>query len=358
MVGGAGKSAAASSAKSGSGSAPKSKGKKSGAKTTSSSNSKKKKAGGSSKKSSAAAKSKAASKGKGVKRKTPGGGGSKRSPSSKLRSPIGSLSNGAPPIGEPGHVDPENVYQYAGEAYPGSMKLNFNKLPASTLRKYAWHHTLGFGRVCHDDSDLAAACANHFKKAGIRSEHDIMLQFARCIRGPDYVFEKEDSSSPAKKKKKRKSASAAAAAAANIIPTGKLAAAHIEDDWLLTKVLSYVKRRRVYKVEDVDADEDGDNLQYEVHYKNICALPYGKENPDDAMSAQTKVIALYPGTSAFYPAEIVRRHDRGSGRIEYSVRFDDDEKDAKGKIKVKRVKRKNICRPDEIFATNPKAKKT
>ena len=65
---------------------------------------------------------------------------------------------------------------------------------------------------------------------------------------------KEMAEAPGKKKRKM---------VGEPIPLGKFAAAHIDEDWILTKVIAYVKRRRVYKVEDVDEDEDGKQLQYE-----------------------------------------------------------------------------------------------
>ena len=48
-------------------------------------------------------------------------------------------------------------------------------------------------------------------------------------------------------------------------------------------------------------------------------------------------MALYPGTSSFYPGTVAKRVDRAKGNHEYHLQFDDDEQDASGAVIVKRV---------------------
>ena len=110
-----------------------------------------------------------------------------------------------------------------------------------------------------------------------------------------------------------------------VLESGTRAAALIKDDWVLTNVVKYNKRKKTYDLED--ADEEAEQRQIsDVKREYVLGLPSeGDIEDQDVLADGTRVLAMYPGTTSFYPAEIVRM---AKTKVRaYFVYFDDDEDD-------------------------------
>eukprot|EP00301_Raphidiophrys_heterophryoidea_P025275 c8444_g1_i1.p1 GENE.c8444_g1_i1~~c8444_g1_i1.p1 ORF type:complete len:248 (+),score=54.56 c8444_g1_i1:43-744(+) len=106
------------------------------------------------------------------------------------------------------------------------------------------------------------------------------------------------------------------------IPLGEKVACLHEDNWILCTIKSYNAKKNEYKVED--ADEEA-NRMFIVGSHEILAL----NTPD--LPKGTRVLALYPGTTCFYPAEVVAFTKRGSKPNTYRLQFEDDFEDGREK---------------------------
>ena len=82
----------------------------------------------------------------------------------------------------------------------------------------------------------------------------------------------------------------------------------------------------MFEVEDADdgAGDDDTNGQrfYESAVENVIRLD-GAEH-----KMRSRVLAMFPKTTSFYPGKIVTRKKRGpNGETQYGVKFEDDEDD-------------------------------
>eukprot|EP01006_Ploeotia_vitrea_P012465 TRINITY_DN33009_c0_g1_i1.p1 TRINITY_DN33009_c0_g1~~TRINITY_DN33009_c0_g1_i1.p1 ORF type:complete len:252 (+),score=35.08 TRINITY_DN33009_c0_g1_i1:51-806(+) len=110
--------------------------------------------------------------------------------------------------------------------------------------------------------------------------------------------------------------------------------------WILCTVVRHLSERDKYLVEDVDVGSDpttdGDTAKtkvpkiYTLSPKNVVRLP----TPEDpkCYSVSTKVLAIFPNTTAFYPATIVKSFSPESSQKhwQYILEFDGDEREADG----------------------------
>lgn len=244
-------------------------------------------------------------------------------------------------------------------SYPRHMRVDFNKLRANTLKRYAWHYNLPQQHSNGETTDdLASACAKHFAMQlqvdelkvlsdfvnycnnirGTTSQPEVGLGLssntpgafnAKSVNGTDYHSFADGGAREDMETKRRK---------IHPLPNGRKVAAKINNEWMLTRILKFSKRKKSYKVEDADEMTD-DPFVYDVHQDLIICLP----DPSDGSPAPQflrgdRVLALFPGTSTFYAATVAKRFDKPKGRIqEYGLRFDDDEKDATGEVRMNRI---------------------
>jgi len=124
---------------------------------------------------------------------------------------------------------------------------------------------------------------------------------------------------------------------------GRLVAAQIakvkrQQQWILARVVRYLRDKKKYEVEDEDP---GDDLEHPVrkHYTvglaHILALPKGDAN-DPEYPKDTMVFAVFPNTTTFYTAIVAATPSKKKKNGEYMLRFADDE-DEQGHTPTRKV---------------------
>ncbi|KAF9130871.1 SAGA HAT/Core module component [Mortierella sp. GBA39] len=116
-----------------------------------------------------------------------------------------------------------------------------------------------------------------------------------------------------------------------IIPVGHQVAARTPKDknkveeWILARVLSYSSEKK-YVVEDDEADDYGKKMTYTLSARSVIMIMDDQEAVPEFPIGHT-VLALYPSTTCFYKAIVVRPPSKDSGHSTplYSIKFDDDE---------------------------------
>ena len=96
------------------------------------------------------------------------------------------------------------------------------------------------------------------------------------------------------------------------------------DLWVLTSVISYNGVTEVVEVQDED---DVGKRRYHLPRSDVVLCPRKKEALGKHYPKQGLVFALYPGTTSFYPAQVVDNSIRVEGEHRCRVYFDDDEDD-------------------------------
>ncbi|EFA77732.1 DUF1325 family protein [Heterostelium album PN500] len=135
----------------------------------------------------------------------------------------------------------------------------------------------------------------------------------------------ESTSTPKADKNTNTSAAATAAgeSSAQIPPGTQVAAKEKSNNWILAKVGSYNSKTQKYEVIDEDEDE---SKKFHVSIKDIIQLPSANSLPP-TFAANTKVLAMFPDTTTFYPAVVVSSQKVKNKTSFYTLHFDDDQGD-------------------------------
>lgn len=121
-----------------------------------------------------------------------------------------------------------------------------------------------------------------------------------------------------------------------IIPQGSAVVAKINGMLILARIVSFVKSRRIYKVEDAD-DTTTTCTLYDLPENEVIPLPLQNEeiksiSTYNGIDKGKKVLAMFPGTTSFYAATVSLRYCNKEGNlIGYSLIFEEDEDD-KGRL--------------------------
>ncbi|KAG0379928.1 SAGA HAT/Core module component [Mortierella sp. AD032] len=123
-----------------------------------------------------------------------------------------------------------------------------------------------------------------------------------------------------------------AADSTGIIPVGHQVAARTPKDknkveeWILARVLSYSSEKNKYVVEDDEADDYGKKMTYSLSARSVIMIMDDQEAVPEFPAGHT-VLALYPSTTCFYKAIVVRPPSKDTGHSSpvYTIKFDDDE---------------------------------
>ena len=105
------------------------------------------------------------------------------------------------------------------------------------------------------------------------------------------------------------------------VPAGDLVAARNpaaesdSPDWILAEVSQYFPDRDEYEVEDVaDDDEGAGNAPNKFVLPSSSVIPLPKLLPDAQRRVElpvgSKVLAMYPGTTCFYEAQVIQPPSR------------------------------------------------
>ena len=248
-----------------------------------------------------------------------------------------------------------------------------SNLNPTTLRKLAWYF--------HIDSSQVD---EYFENLPVQDEGEVIVHFSKYTRSlagedpeapPDDALEerrfkqmrdppvmmsgvngekpnagKSLGNSTGNSSKRRKASSSTAMTAAPsmqfpIVEEGRKAAARWEDEWIMMTVLKYNKRSKVYILEDAD-DQAERKEEHEVPKDMVIPLASPEYSPP-LFPAGSRVLAVFPGTTSFYPAVVIKSIKRapsstsklnGKALYDYSLQFDDDEEDEDGDVVVKKVK--------------------
>mmetsp|Transcript_14215 Transcript_14215/g.25467 ORF Transcript_14215/g.25467 Transcript_14215/m.25467 type:complete len:239 (+) Transcript_14215:650-1366(+) len=225
-------------------------------------------------------------------------------------------------------------------SYPRELRVDFSKLRTDTLKRYAWFFKLESNRNARPE--LASTCAKHFMSNLEVNENHVLSNFENYIVNPNAAKTAPGTSNganggPSNKRPldpsgdhseepgpKRKKA---------VIAEGRLVAARVNDNYILARVIKYLKRKRTYRVEDAD-EMTRERLTYELPQDYVLALPTEEEvAARRSFPKGARVLARFPKTSTFYPATVVKRADKQR----YSLRFDDDEKGPDGSVRIMKV---------------------
>lgn len=175
---------------------------------------------------------------------------------------------------------------------------------------------------------LIALAADKYPKDVVRAASQFLAVLAYCDkRDPlDPAFLSDDtgsSSTPDRKrsaaelrasrppKKARRAASATSPIAAKT-QVACLTEPNGYPEWVLGRVARYAGESKKYEVIDEDADGD----VYRVSRKNIRVIPKKAHN----FEPKQRVLAVYPLTTVFYPASLVRKAGKN-----WLVEFDDED---------------------------------
>ena len=98
-----------------------------------------------------------------------------------------------------------------------------------------------------------------------------------------------------------------------------------EYTWILGYILQEVANRR-YEIQDVEPDEKGMNVTHWCPRRFVIKIDVDPPRP--IYTPGTAVIALYPETTVFYPAVVVKSPTEAEvlkGNAQYTLMFDGDE---------------------------------
>jgi len=153
---------------------------------------------------------------------------------------------------------------------------------------------------------------------------------------------------PASKKRKTNQAATAASAPAttqySIVEEGRRVAAKLEDEWIMMTVIKFNKRTKVYTLEDADDQADKtDSLEVPRDFVIPLASP---EYSPPMFPVGSRVLAVFPGTTSFYPAVVAKVTKRPLSTAkqqtmkpiyDYVLQFDDDDEEG-GEAVPRKVK--------------------
>jgi hypothetical protein len=123
-----------------------------------------------------------------------------------------------------------------------------------------------------------------------------------------------------------------------VMKKGDLVAARItkpkdpNQEWILATITKHANKTK-YEVEDVEEEETLNNKgaftrkKYTLSVDAIIPLPKSLPDPTKRLEFATsrKVLALYPGTTCFYEAEVIAPPSKRRKDNDYLVQFVDDE---------------------------------
>ena len=128
-----------------------------------------------------------------------------------------------------------------------------------------------------------------------------------------------------------------------IIEAGRRVAGRTpKGEWMLMTVLAFNRRSKTYRLEDAD-EEDEQKQAFNLPARDVIPLPTKDNASQAAFPPGTRVLAVWPDTTAFYPAQVLRVHRRPANKFgrpqlpDYVLHFDEDE-EANGEPAQKRVK--------------------
>lgn len=93
-------------------------------------------------------------------------------------------------------------------------------------------------------------------------------------------------------------------------------------EWVMSKVTGYTTETKMYTVVDTDGDEVGSKgKKYKVVRKDIRII---SDSPNRSRPKNSRVLAVYPETSVFYPA-VVKSTLKKRGSDIYLLEFEGEE---------------------------------
>ncbi|RIB30442.1 SGF29 tudor-like domain-containing protein [Gigaspora rosea] len=167
------------------------------------------------------------------------------------------------------------------------------------------------------------------KYHALKSDKDFRTH-SEGLSAEENIYKKKKSKDAATLMKKSKGSHSKSR---NIIKNGTYVAAKqpkhkdIEENWILAIVVGYISEIKSYEVEDADRDEASNRPgeRFSVPSKNVIIIPKPGEMWMPEFPQSSTVIALYPGTTCFYKADVVLPPSKLSLPLKYLLTFEDDD---------------------------------
>lgn len=235
-----------------------------------------------------------------------------------------------------------------------SKSLLSANLSENSMNKLAWYFNLPVAEV-----------DQHFVSLPQVDECSTIVKFSkftRCQAGEDPEAPPDDVEDERRIRETHESLLSAAATAFQersssrkkrrvinypVVEVGRKVAARLDDEWMLMTVIKYSRKFKVYTLQDAD-DMAESKEEHEVSRDWVIPVASPEYTPP-CFPMGSRVLAVFPGTTSFYPATVVRPTKRGGqagasrssgarATWDYSLQFDEDEEDDDGEVVVKRVK--------------------
>lgn len=145
-----------------------------------------------------------------------------------------------------------------------------------------------------------------------------------------------------------------------VVEDGKHVAAKVEggQEWNLMTVLRYAKKTRTYVLEDADEQVEKKD---EVEVSKELVIPLScAEYSFGPFPTGTRVLAMYPGTTSFYFAKVIKCSKRMAKRAsqvkppssvmyDYHIQFDEDDYGADGELVMHAIKGEHVAEAPDMF---------
>lgn len=236
-------------------------------------------------------------------------------------------------------------------------------LAPATVKRLAWY----FGLQESSAEDCGKAVDQYLTSLPPLNEAEVLVQFSRMTRqyaGEDAsTFDQLDEAADAKRlrlltqaeqprmsvmqhQQMQSTAAGRKRKRTAIIEDGKHVAAKIDNgqEWNLMTVLRYVKKSHTYVLEDADEQvEKKDEIEVSKNLVLPLSCPEYSFGP---FPVGARVLAMYPGTTSFYFAKVIKCSKRVAKRsqakqsvmFDYQVQYDEDEIGPDGELVVHTIK--------------------
>eukprot|EP00924_Labyrinthula_sp_SR-Ha-C_P009899 snap_masked-scaffold_21-processed-gene-2.9-mRNA-1 protein AED:1.00 eAED:1.00 QI:0/-1/0/0/-1/1/1/0/259 len=246
-------------------------------------------------------------------------------------------------------VEENNKEEKKVEETVKHIKLDLSHLSEQSLKKYAWTYNLD---TSVSKEQLGFLCTQHFNSVKLsetqQTKHQEQLLdyyeqtpvYQRC-EIPHFAQETEpeqdlddaemdEIENPVEEETKE---------GVDVHAEGRVVAAKVGSDWLVTTVLKYDDDTKCYELQDADELEENPRV-FSISHDMV--IPFSMKGSHARRRGKNdRVLAVFPNTSSLYAATVVKlekkKGEDGDIEVEYGLRFDDDEKDENDEVKVRNV---------------------
>ncbi|KAH9259366.1 hypothetical protein BASA81_002409 [Batrachochytrium salamandrivorans] len=270
---------------------------------------------------------------------------------------------------------------------PKSAPAYFSSvLSPSSLQRLAWY--FGLPTTTGQGSEVGVAVDQFIASLPALNEAQVLVSFAKTTRqmageDPEELDEQADSkrlrmlgqaephnqarmmatSMMQQQQQMHNTAQGRKRKRTAVVEDGKHVAAKIDggQEWNLMTVLRYAKKTRTYVLEDADEQVEKKD---EVEVSKELVIPLScAEYSFGPFPTGTRVLAMYPGTTSFYFAKVIKCSKRTAKRtshakqqlppssvmFDYQIQFDEDDYGADGELVMHAIKGEHVAEAPDMF---------